>query len=169
VKEKTAPARHGVLSASADGAGEDHVGCRPHELTRRGVHERRRCFRDQYHSSYCRHAAVAARPSSARLRLPTILREHKVTRQCAVERVDSGRPVSPKTVASALSARDDDPTTRTVESGSVLFCCRSYPLVALCGEYPTGCGKRNPCANSVWEMVAEAEEMHVAPCRPGKR
>jgi hypothetical protein len=31
---------------------------------------------------------------------------------CAVEQVDSGRAVSPKTVASALSARDDDPTTR---------------------------------------------------------
>ena len=85
------------------------------------------------------------------LRLPTILREHKVTRQCAVEQVDSGRAVSPKTVASALSARDDDPTTRIVESGSVLICCRSYPLVALCGEHPTGCVKRNPCANSVWE------------------
>jgi hypothetical protein len=70
---------------------------------------------------------------------------------CAVEQVDSGRAVSPKTVASALSARDDDRTTRIVESGSVLFCCRSYPLVALCGEHPTGCGKWNPCANSAWE------------------
>ena len=37
-----------------------------------------------------------------------ILREHKVTRRCAVEPVDSGGAVSPKTVASALSAREDD-------------------------------------------------------------
>lgn len=80
-----------------------------------------------------------------------ILREHKVTQQCAVELVDSGRAVSPKTVASALSARDDDPTTRIVESGSALFCCRSYLLVALCREHPAGCGKRDPCANSAWE------------------
>jgi hypothetical protein len=71
--------------------------------------------------------------------------------------------------ATNTTAHSADPTTRIVESGSVLFCCRSYPLVVLCGEYPTGCGNGNPCANSVWEMVAEAEEMHVAQCRPGKR
>jgi hypothetical protein len=85
------------------------------------------------------------------LRLSTVLREHKMTRQCAVEQVDSGRAVIAKTVASALSARDDDPTPRIVESGSVHFAAALTLWVPLCREHPTGCGKKNPCANSAWE------------------
>jgi len=50
--------------------------------------------------------------------------------------VDSGRAESPRLWRQHSVHETMTRTTRIVESGSVLFCCRSYPLVALSGEYP---------------------------------